>query len=92
MCFHLEHMHIFFPISYVGLLKRFEMEEAEDQKELWRNGGSNSGPSACKADALPLSHFPYVRMWLLFDYLNTLLKKTANATLPICVACLPVFR
>ena len=25
----------------------------------WRCRGSNPGPSACKADALPLSHIPY---------------------------------
>ncbi len=32
----------------------------EYKKDKWRYGGSIPGPSACKADALPLSYIPYV--------------------------------
>ena len=33
-------------------------EKKEKKKNLWRCGGSIPGPSACKADALPLSYIP----------------------------------
>ena len=61
-------------------LKCMDVKKIWSHWSKWRNGGSNPGPSAtiCKADALPLSHFPSVFRtidWLFRNQVTIVLRK-----------------